>query len=143
MTSRALVQWPAAFVVLAATLALPGPTPATAAPAVAPATRVYYFHGTNRCNTCRTIEAYAHGTIARVFAAELKGQKLEWQAVNVDEAANRHYVDNFQLYTRSLVVFDARNPKRYKVLEKVWELVGDKPAFEKYVEQEVRAFMRS
>ncbi len=63
--------------------------------------------------------------------------------MNVDEPADKHYVDDFQLYTRSLVVFDARDPKRYKVLEKVWELVGDKPAFQKYVEQELRAFTRS
>jgi hypothetical protein len=38
---------------------------------------------------------------------------------------------------------DAKNPKRFKVLERVWELVHDKPAFQKYVEQEIRAFRRS
>ena len=58
--------------------------------------------------------------------------------VNVDEPANQHFVQDFQLYTRSLVVVDAKDPKRFKVLDKVWQLVGDKPAFQKYVEQEVR-----
>ncbi len=137
-------------VVLAASVAFalappapPKAPPSKAAAAVVAPTRVYYFHGTSRCRTCRTIEAYAQETVARVFAEELKARKLEWQAVNVDEAANRHFIQDFQLYTRSLVVFDATNPKRFKVLEKVWELVGDKPAFQKYVEQEVRAFTRS
>jgi hypothetical protein len=41
------------------------------------------------------------------------------------------------------VVVDARNPKRYKVLDRVWQLVRDKAGFQSYVEQEIRAFPRS
>ena len=104
---------------------------------------VYYFHGTTRCATCRTIEAYAHETVASAFAAELKAGSLEWTVVNVDEPANQHFIRDFQLYTRSVVVVDAKDPKRFKVLDRVWQLVGDKAAFQKYVEQEIRAFPRS
>ena len=111
--------------------------------AAAAQTRVYYFHGTNRCNTCRTIEAYTHETLTSVFARDLDARRLEWQSVNVDEPANGHFVQDFQLYTRSVVVVDTRDPKRFKVLERVWELVHDKPAFQKYVEQEIRSFRRS
>jgi hypothetical protein len=42
-----------------------------------------------------------------------------------------------------VVVVDAKNPKRYKVLDRVWQLVGNKPAFQTYVEQEIRGFPRS
>ncbi len=132
--------------VVAGALAL-GPPKAKPAPAATPApsgeTRIYYFHGSYRCATCRRIEAYAHEAVTGAFAADLAAQKLEWQAVNVDEAANRHFVEDFKLYTRSLVVVDAKDPKRFKVLERVWELVRDKPAFRKYVEQEIREFRRS
>ncbi len=114
-----------------------------APPGGAPDTRVYYFHATTRCATCRAIEAYVHEAVAGRFAAEIEARRLEWLAVNVDEPANRHFIRDFQLYTRSVVVVDARNPKRFKVLDRVWQLVGDKVAFQRYVEQEIRAFQRS
>ena len=77
------------------------------------------------------------------FAADLEARRLEWLAVNVDEPANQHFVRDFQLYTRSVVVVDAKDPKRFKVLDRVWQLAHDKAAFQEYVEQEIRAFRRS
>jgi hypothetical protein len=115
---------------------------ATPAAATTPA-RVYYFHGATRCNTCRTIEAYTRETLTSVFAKDLEARRLEWRPLNVDEPANRHFVQDYQLYTRSVVLVDPKNPKRFKVLDRVWVLVHDKPAFQKYVEQEIRAFRRS
>ena len=61
----------------------------------------------------------------------------------MQESANQHFIRDFQLYTRSVVVVDAKNPKRYKVLDRVWQLVQNKAAFQSYVEQEIRAFPRS
>jgi hypothetical protein len=126
----------------AAVAAPPKPTTVAEAPASA-GIRVYYFHGATRCATCKTIEAYAHEAVASAFAPELKAGSLEWTVVNVDEPANQHFTRDFQLYTRSVVVVDAKDPKRFKVLDRVWQLVGDKAAFQKYVEQEIRAFPRS
>ncbi len=116
----------------------PAPTPAPTAD-----TLVYYFHASVRCRTCVTIEAYARETVTTAFGAELQARRLTWQAVNVQEPANQHFVRDFQLYTRSLVVVDAKDPKRFKVLDRVWQLVHDKPAFQRYVEQEIRGFRRS
>jgi len=128
----------------AAAVAPPKPSAAVAeAPTASAGIRVYYFHGTTRCATCKTIEAYAHETVAAAFAPDLKAGSLEWKVINVDEPANQHFTRDFQLYTRSVVVVDAKDPKRFKVLDRVWQLVGDKAAFQKYVEQEIRAFPRS
>jgi hypothetical protein len=122
----------------------PKTAPAVAvAPTASPGVLIYYFHATTRCATCRTIEAYAKETVTSRFAADLETRRLEWRAVNVEEPANRHFIHDFQLYTRSVVVVDAKNPKRYKVLDRVWQLVRNKPAFQSYVEQEIRAFPRS
>lgn len=134
-----------ALAVAAALSALAGLATAetpTAAPAT-PTTLVYYFHATSRCGACRTIEAYAHETVTTRFASELRAGRLEWRAVNVEQPANRHFIRDFRLYTRSVVVVDAKDPGRFKVLERVWQLVGDKAGFQKYVEQEIRAFGRS
>jgi hypothetical protein len=136
MRSRLLVL--AACALAAVASAAPAP-PAVAAPGVL----VYYFHATTRCATCRTIEAYAKETVTSRFAADLEARRLEWRAVNVDEPANRHFIRDFQLYTRSVVVVDSKDPKRFKVLDQVWQLVRNKPAFQAYVEREVRAFARS
>jgi len=117
-------------------------TAAAATSAASPTTLVYYFHATTRCATCRTIEAYAHETVASRFATDIEARRLEWRTVNVDEPANQHYVRDFQLYTRSVVVVDAKDSKRYKILDRVWQLVGNKTAFQSYVEREIRAFPR-
>jgi len=130
----------AAVLVLPAALA--GASPLAGTPAT-PTTLVYYFHATSRCGTCRTIEAYARETVTLKFAPDLQARRLEWRAVNIQEPANRHFIRDFQLYTRSVVVVDAKDPKRFKVLDRVWQLVRDKTAFQSYVEQEIRAFGRS
>jgi hypothetical protein len=107
------------------------------------ATRVYYFHGNYRCSTCRTIEAYAREAVTGAFARDLEARRLEWQVVNVDQAENRHFIKDFQLYTRSLVIVDGKDPRRFKVLERVWELVHDRAGFHEYVAREIRAFTGS
>jgi hypothetical protein len=117
--------------------------PAQATPKTAARTVIYYFHGTNRCQTCRTIEAYAEEAVKAAFGPELASEQIRWQPRDVDESANEHFVKDYQLYTRSLVVVDQSNPKRFKNLERVWELVRDKPAFTRYVQDEVRAFRKS
>ena len=149
MKTTALVLALAVPVVVAASGApvVAPPTAAATAVAEAPAAlagiRVYYFHGATRCATCKTIEAYAHETVASAFAPELKAGSLEWTVVNVDLPANQHFTRDFQLYTRSVVVVDATDPRRFKVLDRVWQLAQDKAAFQKYVEEEIRAFRRS
>jgi hypothetical protein len=124
----------------------PGSAKAPATPQATPNTTaktvVYYFHGTSRCQTCRAIEAYADEAVKAAFAAELRSGELQWKPTNVDEAANQHFIQDYQLFTRSLVVTDGSTPKRFKNLSKVWQLVSDKPAFLKYVQDEVRAFQK-
>ena len=150
MRTRALLLAVAACGLAAVTSAVAGapqkskaPPAVAAAPAASPGILVYYFHATTRCATCRTIEAYAKETVTTRFAADLEARRLSWQAVNVDEPANKHFIRDFQLYTRSVVVVDAKDPRRYKVLDRVWQLVRDKAAFQSYVEQEIRTFPRS
>ncbi len=121
------------------------PTPAPAAPSVQPERRVvaYYFHGNVRCRTCRKIEASAADAIQRVFADELKAGRLEWRPTNVEQPANAHFVQDYQLVTRSLVLVELKDGKqvRWKNLDQVWELVSDDIRFAQYVQREVKAFL--
>lgn len=115
--------------------------PAAGAPAKVIA---YYFHVTVRCTTCRNIEEYSREVIQSRFAEPLASGKLEWRLVNVQLPENEHFVDDYKLYTKSLVLVRTGGglPDEYKVLHRTWDLVGDKPAMQDYVENEVRAFLR-
>ena len=118
------------------------PTPAKP---VAPARQVtaYYFHTTMRCPSCRKIEAWSREAVHREFAPDLKAERLVWRMVNVDEPKNKHFVQDYKLYTKSLVLVGRRDGKqtRWKNLPKVWELLGNKATFQTYVRDQVRAFL--
>jgi hypothetical protein len=113
-------------------------------PAAAPSKIIaYYFHVTVRCNTCKTIEAYSREAIQNHFKSDIDRGRLEWQVVNVQLPENRHFVNDYQLFTKSVVLVRIVNGKQqsYKILNDVWELVGDKARFQAYVDKEVRGYL--
>jgi hypothetical protein len=103
----------------------------------------YYFHTTYRCSSCRKIEAYSHEAIESGFPKELKEGALEWRVINVEEPGNRHYVDEYRLFTKSLILVRLNNGKQkeWKNLMKVWQLLGNKEAFLRYVQDELRSYL--
>ncbi len=107
-------------------------------------TIVYYFHGNMRCKTCKTIEAFTRETLENKFKENLKNGSMELKVVNVDKSDNTHFVKDYQLFTRSVVVSNKKNGKEinWKRLDRVWELVKDKAAFLKYVQSEINSVMK-
>jgi hypothetical protein len=103
-----------------------------------------YFHTTYRCASCRAIEAYSHEAIESAFADELKDGRLLWKAVNIEVKGNEHFAKDYKLYTKALVLVEELRgrPARWKNLEKVWQLLQDKPRFLRYVREETRAYLR-
>lgn len=103
----------------------------------------YYFHGNMRCKTCRKIEAYSDEAITEGFTDELASGQLEWRVVNTDISENEHFVTDFELVTKSVVLAEYRDGKvfRFNNLSKVWKLVGDKDDFITYVRAETREFL--
>ncbi|NQU18982.1 hypothetical protein HQ550_02380 [bacterium] len=104
----------------------------------------YYFHGTFRCYTCTNIEKYSREAIEANFKDALQSGKLEFKAVNVEERGNEHFVNDYQLYTKSLVLSLVKDGKetQYKNLEKIWEYVRDKEKFFNYVTGEIQAYLK-
>jgi len=103
----------------------------------------YYFHGNVRCATCRKLEAYSQEAITGGFADQLADGTLAWRVVNTDEPDNRHYVQDFELMTKSLVLVEYRGAEvvRFSNLRLVWQLVGDKDGFLKYVRDSTSGFI--
>ncbi|MHC4911399.1 MAG: nitrophenyl compound nitroreductase subunit ArsF family protein [Planctomycetota bacterium] len=106
---------------------------------------VYYFHGTARCMTCRKFEQYTLEALQDAFAEQLSDGRLQWQMVNVEQPGNEHYVKDYQLYTKSIVIVKTKDGKKAgsKNLKEIWELVRHKPTFIKYIQDEVRNCLES
>jgi hypothetical protein len=117
----------------------PGPA------AVSPKVVAYYFHTTYRCSSCKKIEAYSREAIESGFAKELKEGKLQWCVVNVDERTNRHFIQDYQLFSKSLVLVKMKDGKQaeWKNLMKVWQLLGNREAFLRYVQVELRSYLEA
>jgi hypothetical protein len=103
----------------------------------------YYFHGNFRCDNCRKIEQYSREAIDKYFVEELKTKKLTFTIINTDLSENKHFIEDYQLYTRSLVIAEYKDGKqvRWKNLAKVWDYLNDKGAFYEYVRSEIRNYL--
>ena len=125
--------------------ALSGLAGAAPAPSSPPVKIVaYYFHVTVRCVTCRAIEQYSREALEQGFREELKKGAVEWRPVNVQLLENRHFIQDYRLFTRSLVLVKMKDGKQveWRNLDKVWELVGRKGEFLKYVQTNVKAYLK-
>ena len=120
------------------------PAPTVVTPSALPHRVVaYYFHTTYRCATCRAIEAYSREAIEAAFAEDIAAGRLVIRTVNIEVKGNEHFVKDYSLYTKALVLVNEVRGKKpqWKNLEKVWQLVQDKPKFLRYVQAETRGFL--
>ncbi len=60
------------------------------------------FHSTNRCMTCRAIEANTEFTLNEYFADELKSGKITFEDINIDEKENYAMAEKFEASGTSL-----------------------------------------
>jgi small redox-active disulfide protein 2 len=87
-------------------------------------TTVYYFYGNHRCATCNRMEGLTQKAI--------KDKGVAYKAVNLDEPANEHFVKDFQLDARVVVI---QRGGSYKKMDAVWDLVSDEDAFISYIQR--------
>jgi hypothetical protein len=104
---------------------------------------LYYFHATQRCNTCRKIESYAQEAVEGKFKNELEAGRLSWTVLNMDEPDNTDLVKEFGLVSNSLVLveLDGGEVVRHQVLQEMWTLIRDKPRFIEYVQESVGEYL--
>ncbi len=104
----------------------------------------YYFHGNFRCYNCFTIEQYAKEAIENYFPEQLKNGRLLFQPINIENKGNEHFIQDYQLYTSSLIlaVFKNGTQVKWTNLEKVWNYIRDRDAFFQYVRTEVEKSLK-
>ena len=104
----------------------------------------YYFHGSFRCSTCNRMEQFSTEALESNFKQEMNSKKLEFKAVNVEESENEHYVKDYQLYTKALILSRLKQGKEIQSmnLAKIWEYAGNKQKFIDYVTTETKTFLQ-
>lgn len=122
-----------------------GDVPRGERPRPGPTVIAYYFHGNFRCVSCVKIETLSRKAITEGFPEEMRSGRLEFREVNVDEPQNRHFVEEYQLSSQSLVLVRLRDGRRvrWQNMAKVWTLLGSEGEFIPYVRDGVSGFLKS
>ena len=133
----------------------PAPEPATGStPAAATTTEaaepehlvlVTYFTSDVRCPTCIKIEKQTREAVESGFADELAAGTVRFQAINFDQPGNKHFIDDYGLAFKTVVVSERHQGKEVKwdKYDQVWELVGEPDAFAAYLQQGINRHLKA
>lgn len=131
------------FVYLAATISilvfLNGNNYAQTQKTAEPTLMVYYFHTTVRCKSCHNIEEYTKETLTQHYKDQLADKTIVFNPVNVDTKGNQHFMQDYGLYTKSVVLSLRKDGEEIKAknLEKVWQYLNNKDKFIGYVKDQI------
>jgi len=111
--------------------------------ATSPEVIVYYMDMGKDCSTCLNLETYTHDALKAGFADALASGRIEWRTVDLDIPENEHFIKDFGLYTKSVVLvrLEGGEIAQFDSLSRIWELVYDKDAFVAYIQKEVGGFL--
>lgn len=104
---------------------------------------VYYFHGNFRCVNCTNFEKFAKVAVEKYYANEVKEGKLTFQVISVDEKPNGHYLAEYELYTKSLIVSLVKSGKetKWKNLQRIWDFARNEEGYISYFKNEVDQYL--
>jgi len=107
-----------------------------------PYLNVYYFRSNFRCSNCYKIEEYTKEAMQRYLQDKLESGEIVYKTINIDEEENVHFVDDYKLYTKSVVLSKLKDGKEveYKNLQKIWEYLNDEEKFHSYIKEEIYSF---
>jgi len=105
-------------------------------------TVIYLFHGSRKCKSCLLLEKNTQLTLNKYFAPQLKAGKLEFRSVNVETPENRHYIDDYGIFSLSLVAASYQNQKqlKWKNLSQVGSYLFDEEKFSRALKLEIDKF---
>lgn len=125
----------------------PPPAEANASEADAPEHQVLvtYFTTDQRCPTCLKIEKQTRESVESGFADELGTGAVRFQAINFDQPANKHFINDYELSFKTVVVSERERGKevKWEKFDKVWDLVGEPEAFAAYLQQGIAKHLKN
>ena len=104
---------------------------------------VYYFHRKFRCQSCEVLESTLQNTLQVSYADHFGTGRLAMCVVNLDDPVNRHYLDQFKIFSNSVVIVEKRGGKvlRFKTVESIWDVSEDGDAISHLLQTEVAGFL--
>jgi hypothetical protein len=106
---------------------------------------VYYFHNDFRCYSCTQIETLTRKAVTENFQKELAESTVELKVINVDKAENEHFVEDYNLETKSVIMVEYSGSKqvRWKNLSKIWDYFYKEDVFASYIRDELNRYLES
>jgi thiol-disulfide isomerase/thioredoxin len=103
----------------------------------------YYFYTNFRCPSCHKIQQYTKEALEKYFSDDFKSGKLVYKPLNIESEANQHFVKEYQLYSKSVVISMVNGGKeiKHKNLTKIWEYLRDKEQFCDYIKTETAQYL--
>ena len=82
-------------------------------------------------------------TVQNHFASQLSDGEMVWKIVNYEQPAAKPLATKFEIQMPVVVLARMKDGQveDWKRLDQVWALVGDKPAFTKYVRGEIERML--
>ena len=110
---------------------------------VEPRVIAYFFYGNIHCSTCANLQEYALGALKESFSAEFESGALQWRTLNMDKPENEHFVTEYGMYSKSVVLVAMKDGKevRFKNLKEIWDLEYDQSLYREYIRSNTREFL--
>lgn len=104
-----------------------------------------YFISGGRCEMCRKIEALTKETADKDFADSVADGRLVFRVIDTDEAGMTHYVDDYQLTSKTVVLSHRVDGKEteWSNMAKVWDLLDDPEEFRAYLGGQIASYLGS
>lgn len=105
---------------------------------------VIYFHATERCPACVKIEELSKMIVEDNFAKEMKNGLLSYKSIDFLDSANEHFQEDYKFDVQTLIISKKVNGKEveWKNLDKIWDLYTNPEKFSRYLESEIRKFLK-
>ena len=72
---------------------------------------IYYFHRTERCNTCMSIEENTNYVLENYFADELKDGTISFKSINFEGDADKEIIEKYEADGPSLFLTKVKKGK--------------------------------
>jgi hypothetical protein len=105
---------------------------------------LFYFHGNQRCATCKLIERAAKEAVQEM-QEEAWGSGITFKVLNREKPENSGYVKEFKILGNAVIVASDTEHKTamWKNLDKMWLLSNNKEKLKKYFKQEFRTLLEA
>lgn len=72
---------------------------------------IYYFHATNRCPTCNSVENNVKEVLQNFYSNELDNDQIIFKSLNFEEKENEELVKKYQIAMSTLLFIYDKNQK--------------------------------